>query len=75
MAAHECLELMEHLAYAMHSNPAGKQVIITAYDAARVLSPWFRNVPDPERRLAAARLLRAGALSQAAIARELGVSE
>ena len=36
MSASECLGVMEHLAYAMHSNPKGKQVEITRHAAARV---------------------------------------
>ncbi len=53
----ECLELMEHLAYAMHSNPKGKQVEITRHAAAHAVAHCFRAVPEEDRTAAAERFL------------------
>jgi hypothetical protein len=55
--AKQCLELMEHLAFSMHSDPKGKGVEITRHAAARLLAPRFRELPEEERGKAAERFL------------------
>jgi formylglycine-generating enzyme required for sulfatase activity len=57
MPAKQCLALMEHLAYTMHSDPKGKQVEITRHAAARILVPRFRDVAENERIATAERFL------------------
>lgn len=57
MPALQCLAMMEHLAYSMHSDPKGKQVEITRHAAARILASRFRDVPKAERAKAAERFL------------------
>jgi formylglycine-generating enzyme required for sulfatase activity len=50
----ECLAMMQHLAYTMHSDPKGRQTEITRHAAARALAPRFRDVPDEADRSTAA---------------------
>ena len=46
MSAVECLAMMEHLAFTMHSDPRGRQTEITLNAAARALAPRFRGLPE-----------------------------
>jgi formylglycine-generating enzyme required for sulfatase activity len=55
----QCLDLMQHLAYTMHSDPKGKQVEITRYKAAQVLAPRFRDVAEDQQHAAAEQFLDA----------------
>jgi formylglycine-generating enzyme required for sulfatase activity len=57
MSAKQCLELMQHLAYTMHTNPKGKQVEVTRHAAAKALAPRFRGVPEDEQHAAATSFL------------------
>ena len=57
IAAQQCLGLMQHLAYTMHSDAKGKQVEITRHAAARALAPRFREVAEEERVEVAERFL------------------
>ena len=57
MPAVQCLGLMEHLAYTMHSDAKGKQVEIARHAAARVLAPRFRGVAEEEQAASAERFL------------------
>jgi predicted NACHT family NTPase len=57
VASVQCLGLMEHLAYTMHTDAKGKMVEITRHAAARALAPRFRDVPEEERVAAAWRFL------------------
>jgi formylglycine-generating enzyme required for sulfatase activity len=58
IAAQQCLALMQHLAYTMHSDAKGKQVEITRHAAARALAPRFREVPEEEQAAAADSFLK-----------------
>jgi formylglycine-generating enzyme required for sulfatase activity len=53
----ECLGLMQHLAWAMHSDAKGRQTEITRLAAARILAPRFRSVAEDEQLAAAERFL------------------
>ena len=53
----ECLGLMQHLAWSMHSDPKGRQTEITKVAAARLLAPRFRNIAADEQLAAAERFL------------------
>jgi formylglycine-generating enzyme required for sulfatase activity len=55
--AKQCLDLMQHLAYTMHTDPKGKQAEVTSFAAAGILAPRFRGVPEDEQRAAAERFL------------------
>jgi formylglycine-generating enzyme required for sulfatase activity len=55
--AKQCLDLMQHLAYTMHTDPKGRQAGVTRFAAARILSPRFRGVPEDEQHAAAERFL------------------
>lgn len=53
----ECLGLMQHLAFTMHSDAKGRQTEITRIAAARVLAPRFRSAPEDEQLAAAEQFL------------------
>lgn len=55
--AKQCLDLMQHLAYTMHTDPKGKQAEVTRFAAARILASRFRGVPEDEQHAAAERFL------------------
>jgi formylglycine-generating enzyme required for sulfatase activity len=55
--AKQCLDLMQHLAYTMQTDPKGKQAEVTRFAAARILAPRFRGVPEDEQHAAAERFL------------------
>jgi formylglycine-generating enzyme required for sulfatase activity len=55
--AKQCLDLMQHLAYTMHTDPKGKQAEVTRFAAARILAPRFRGVPEDEQHAAATSFL------------------
>jgi formylglycine-generating enzyme required for sulfatase activity len=55
--AKQCLDLMQHLAYTMHTDPKGKQAEVTRYAAARILAPRFRGLPEDEQHPAATSFL------------------
>jgi formylglycine-generating enzyme required for sulfatase activity len=55
--AKQCLDLMQHLAYTMHTDPRGKQAEVTRFAAARILAPRFRGVPEDEQQAAATSFL------------------
>src|SRR5262249_26435026 len=58
LAPAQCLAMMQHLAFGMHSDPKGKQVEITRYAAARILGPRFREIPEDEWPAAAEKFLK-----------------
>jgi formylglycine-generating enzyme required for sulfatase activity len=51
--AKQCLDLMQHLAYTMHTDPKGKQAEVTRFTAAEILAPRFRGTPEDEQHAAA----------------------
>jgi hypothetical protein len=55
--AAQCLALMQHLAFTMHTDPKGKQVELTRFRAAEILAPRFRSVPEDEQQAASERFL------------------
>jgi len=55
--AKQCLDLMQHLAYTMQTDPKGKLAEVTRFAAARILAPRFRGVPEDEQHAAAERFL------------------
>jgi len=57
MPALQCLGMMEHLAFTMHSDPKGKKVEIARHAAASILAPRFRDVAKNQRAAAAERFL------------------